>query len=140
MLHWYCEPPTPELTEYVEYLYGRRDEAVYVPRREISMGDWKPELNYCHDNVTVWVNGNQTHNAVRGWLFFDMDGNLPFLRFAPHSVVRDEKGVLFDPTPSIGGKSYPFLTGECSEEQFRRWDKLLADTHGASFLDYGSST
>jgi hypothetical protein len=37
--------------------------------------------------------------AVRGWLLFDF-GMLGFIRFNPHSVIKEEDGTLIDITPS----------------------------------------
>jgi hypothetical protein len=41
--------------DYEAAILARTAQAVRVPFREISSGDWRPRLNDCHNNVDAWV-------------------------------------------------------------------------------------
>ncbi len=57
---------------------ARRDEAVFVPFRQVGMRgargeeDWLPKPKYCHDNVAAWVSRSPQHKHVRGYVIFDL--------------------------------------------------------------------
>jgi hypothetical protein len=102
----YLKPPSEELIEYARDLYLRRGEAVLVPPGEASIGDWVPQANECHSNVSTFVLNTSGFAAVRGWLYFDFVNAFPFVRFLAHSVVRNGEGSLYDITPLNAAQPY----------------------------------
>ncbi len=73
-----------------------------VPFRKVSLDGWRPRASpHCHENVDTWVRAMRGHRAVRGWVFLKecYTGSGFGEELTAHSVVRDEKGNLFDITP-----------------------------------------
>lgn len=116
-------------------LYERRGKAIVVPYVERSIENWKPEPQWCHWNVDLWVAGEAGSKAVRGWLLFDYvassGGLLRFVVFQAHSVV-EENGTLVDITPSAASRRYPFIRHPGSEDDFQ---ELVADV-GAARIEF----
>lgn len=104
--------------EYTSALRQRVDEAVVVASVKVSIGDWEPQLNQCHENVTVWCQNNPNFQVVRGWLYMDMAGQLPYEVFLAHSVVRDREGMFWDITPLQALEKYPFIEATESEDSY----------------------
>ncbi len=104
--------------EYTSALRARLSEAVIVATATVSIGEWMPQPNQCHENVTVWCTHNQAYEVVRGWLYMDMAGQLAYEVFLAHSVVRDHEGRLWDITPRQASQAYPFLAAVESEEEY----------------------
>ena len=75
---------------------GLRD-AKPVPFKQVSHGDWRPEVGECHRNVDEWVAAHQGTAPVRGWVTIGSSGVTT--RLTAHSVVRDADGQLMDITP-----------------------------------------
>lgn len=107
----------------------RIGEAVVVEKIDVSVGDWTPQRNMCHHNVTHFCEHNRTYVPVRGWLYFDLPG-LGFAKFLSHSVVRAPNGSLYDITPWEATQHYPFLAAELSELEYAD----LVDEHGVGQL------
>lgn len=78
--------------ELAERIHARRNEAFYVPLKPEASA----ERNRCHDNAEAYVRNRIDCSVVRGWLLEDF---ADFSYFNAHSVVKDAKGGLFDPTP-----------------------------------------
>jgi hypothetical protein len=55
-----------------------------------------------------------------------------YCRFVVHSVVRDEQGQLFDPTPPGTGEQYPFLPHPYTAEEF----VLMLARRGPDHIDH----
>lgn len=106
-----------QFEEYKKSVYGRRAKGFPVTRVEVSIGDWEPEPNKCHHNVTQLCVNEPSLTPVRGWLLFESPDK-SFLRFVAHSVVKREDGILFDITPTTVQVIYPFIDGELSNEEF----------------------
>lgn len=106
------------LKELAQQLYERRHLAIPVPFRDCSGPDFAPVEQACHSNVDEWCLSHPTHRAVRGWLLHESWLPQGFCRFAAHSVVRDEQGLLFDLTPTRATRRYPFLPNHLSDEEF----------------------
>lgn len=106
------------LAELARQLYERRQEAVLVPFRDCSGPDFSPVEQACHSNVGEWCKAHGEHRPVRGWLVYEAWLPQGFCRFAPHSVVLDERGELFDLTPTKASNRYPFLRNHLTEEEF----------------------
>jgi hypothetical protein len=106
------------LAELAQQLHERRKEAVLVPFRDCSGPDFSPIEQACHSNVDKWCRSHQKHQAVRGWLVHESWLPQGFCRFAPHSVVLDERGELFDLTPTRATGRYPFLRHHLTDEEF----------------------
>jgi hypothetical protein len=84
--------------EYQTAVCARLDVAESVPFKEVSIGEWKPEVARCHENVEAWVREHPECIAVRGWAInASYGGNNGEL--TAHSVVRGPDGKLFDITP-----------------------------------------
>ena len=109
---------SPELNQLAARLFARRSEGVILKLGEVSIGDWRPQENECHGNVTTWCQSNPTHQAVRGWLYIAFEDRLPYVLFNPHSAIRTEVGDLYDITPSRASQQYPFIVAEESEEAY----------------------
>ncbi len=100
-------------------LYERRNEAVSIKRVRIEGGDWQPDPNQCHRNVTLWCGWHPNQTAVRGWLVADYLEVPPgFYRFFAHSVVETETGDLIDLTPNPAPWKYPFLKHNPADGDF----------------------
>jgi hypothetical protein len=104
--------------QYTASLCERRAEGVIVSPAQVSIGDWEPLPNQCHGNVTTWCANNAEFQIVRGWLYVDFSGQLPYEVFLPHSVVRDKDGALWDITPIQAFQQYPFIAAIESEEEY----------------------
>jgi hypothetical protein len=102
-----------EIEKYLEELTSKLGEATLLKRAEVSIGDWVPECNMCHHNVSQWCVNDPSFTPVRGWLYFDR-----LNKFVAHSVVLTPEGELFDITPSNAPREYPFLNGNLSEEGY----------------------
>ena len=113
-------------------LYARREEGVITNFAKVKIGDWRPTEHECHRNVTTWCEHQTDHKPVRGWLLFDFDNFLPFVRFTAHSVIEDENGDLVDITPTRGSQPYPFICAEEDEEAFAS----LIEEHGLTNFDF----
>ena len=106
-----------DIDRYAETLYARIDEAVTLQRAEIEGGDWQPEPNMCHQNVTTWCELKPDFKIARGWLYFDLPG-LNYVKFVAHSAVIDPSGELCDLTPSNASQDYPFILSRLSEDEY----------------------
>jgi hypothetical protein len=104
--------------EYTAALCERRAEGIVVPPAQVSIGDWKPQPNLCHENVTTWCAGNGEFQIVRGWLHLDFQGQTPYEVFLAHSVIRDKNGALWDITPMQAFQQYPFIAATETEEDY----------------------
>lgn len=109
----------PELnTEiYAKELYSRVGSATLLNRATIAGGDWEPQANMCHHNVTICCELKPEYTPVRGWLYFELPG-ASFVKFVAHSAVRTPDGELYDITPSNASQDYPFVDGGLSEDQY----------------------
>jgi hypothetical protein len=108
-----------DIGEYFQRLYESLDLAVEVQFREVSLNNWTPEMNKCHDNVNHWVRHSAARRAVRGWIFWPPD-ETGKCRFFAHSMV-EEDGVLIDITPidsNVPRRCLRFLTHKGSETDF----------------------
>lgn len=106
-----------DIEKYAETLYSRISEAVILKRAVIEGGDWQPQLNTCHHNVTLWCNHNTDFKPTRGWLYFDLPG-LSFVKFVAHSAVINPDGEIHDITPSNASRDYPFISSGLSEDEY----------------------
>ena len=113
--------PLQDHPEYSRRLIARLSEAVIVPPARVSLGAWLPAENDCHANVATWCRNTQGFQIVRGWLYFDMANLMPIVLFNAHSVVRNERGELWDITPTKATSPYPFLIAEESEEEYAKF-------------------
>lgn len=117
---------TKEIEDYVACLYARIGEAKILGRAEIVGGDWQPEPNKCHHNVSIWCSHNDNFSPVRGWLYFDLPG-LPSVMFMAHSAVLTPEGELSDITPSNASRDYPFLSSNLSEEEYEKLTESIPE-------------
>ena len=90
-------------------LYQRLNEAVYLKRADVHIGNWAPKKHYCHNNVGSWVKHNSQHKHVFGFVYLEVFAILGYVQFAPHSVVEIGDGSLVDITPHDAEFNYPFL-------------------------------
>jgi hypothetical protein len=102
---------------YGQSLMLRASEAAFVAKIHLSVGDWKPERNMCHHNVTYFCEHNPDYAAVRGWLYFELPG-LEFAKFLSHSVVRASDGTLCDITPWEATQDYAFLPANLNDDEY----------------------
>jgi hypothetical protein len=100
----------------------------------IAPARFQPEPQDCHRNVDLWCQAHPEHKPVRGWLVFEGYTRFGFCRFIPHSVVEDEHGRLFDPTPSRASHRHSFLRDEMSEVKF----VLMLSARQLDCVDYRS--
>ena len=106
-----------DIEKYAATLYSRISEAVILKRAIIEGGDWQPEPNKCHHNVTIWCKYNPAFKPARGWLYFELNG-LNFVKFVAHSAVITSKGEIRDITPSNASRDYPFILSGLSEDEY----------------------
>jgi hypothetical protein len=107
------------LSNLAARLFERRREGIILRWADVSIGDWRPQRNECHANVTTWCHYQSAHQPIRGWLYFDLENLMPYVLFKPHSAVATEDGTLVDITPSVASRQYPFIVAEESEEEYR---------------------
>jgi hypothetical protein len=116
------------LRRIADSVFSRLGERVLLVRKDARIGDWKPKVHYCHDNVRHWVAKNPNHKHVFGFALFDFRVLSGCIRIMPHSAVEDENGVLYDITPHEASQDYPFIRNTGSMDDFA----VLAT---AGFLD-----
>ncbi len=116
---------------YAESLYRRVNEATLLKRANIDGGDWKPEPNMCHHNVSIWCENNKEYMPVRGWLYFDLPG-LNYIKFVAHSAVLAPDGEMYDITPSNASQEYQFLDGKLAEDVYAE----LVETRGFGEINH----
>src|SRR5271163_4814617 len=110
---------SPELDAYAAALYERRGEGVLVPLRKLTVGGWSPLPNACHNNVSRIVATDQNWRPIRGWLYFDFGGYMPYVKFLSHSVIEMPEGVLVDITPQQRLQDdHPFIRDLKSEDEY----------------------
>ena len=109
--------PDIDVNQYAKTLYSKVGEAAVLKRALIEGGDWAPEPNMCHHNVSMWCELRPEYQPVRGWLYFDLPG-LSYVKFVAHSAVRTPEGELFDITPSYASQDYPFIGCGLSEDEY----------------------
>lgn len=85
----------------------------------VELGGWKPTAKECHGNVSTWCQNTDGYSPVRGWLYFDFDDQLSYVRFVAHSVVRDAQGILWDITPQNATQPHPFNVAEEAEVNYQ---------------------
>lgn len=105
------------LSAYSASLVARLHEAAYLPRVEMQGGNWQPQPNMCHHNVTEYCQLDRRFSPVRGWLFFDLPYE-NYYKFVAHSVLKFPDGSIMDITPSNAGAEYPFLACNVSNRDF----------------------
>jgi hypothetical protein len=106
-----------DIKEYAKKLYSKASSAVMLKRAIINGGEWQPQPNMCHNNVTIWCQHKTDFQPVRGWLYFDLPG-CDYVKFVAHSAVRNPKGELYDITPSNASTDYLFINSELTEEEY----------------------
>jgi hypothetical protein len=112
-----------DIEKYAATLYSKINEAVILKRAVIEGGNWQPEPNKCHHNVTIWCEYNAEFKPARGWLYFDLPG-LSHVKFVAHSAVITPSGEIRDITPSNASRDYPFILSGLSEDEYA----LLVET------------
>lgn len=127
----YRPPPSEALRVYASQLYDRRAEGILVPRISIAVGDWQPAQNDCHGNAIELSLQDSSYVPVHGWLYFDLGGFAPFVRFAAHSVVANGNGELVDITPAAT-PLYPFIRADLSQDYFVHAVEALVEQYGSS--------
>ena len=106
-----------DIENYAKSLLALVGTAAILKRASIEGGEWQPQANMCHDNVTMWCDISPSYKPVRGWLYFDLQ-DMPFVKFIAHSVVRTPAGELRDITPSNASQEYPFIESGLSNEEY----------------------
>lgn len=114
------EPHTPELRRLVKRLYERLAEEIIVPCSAVSLGDWKPALHHCHENVDRWVEANPRWKAVRAGYFLPWMIDVGCPQFLAHSVVESEAEKLVDIMPNNASMPYPFIRHKGANHDFKR--------------------
>lgn len=108
---------------YLNALCERRDDCKPVDFISVTFADGSsPSVAQCHANVDRWVKENQTHIAIRGWLFLSSNGFNCCI--AAHSIVKMHDGTLIDITPAdpaVTGTRPPFQAHEGTEDEFTRF-------------------
>lgn len=103
--------------DYFHDMFAHGNAALRVPRRTLQLASGPLPPNDCHINADTVVAEVPGSTAVRGWLFLDFDNEMDNHLLVAHSVVRDQAGVLFDPTPSTAA-IYPFIEHKGPEDFF----------------------
>lgn len=133
----YNPPPTQKVAAYAQWLMGRFGELRILPRREVKVGDWSPQLNRCHDNVATWLSHTPSDVGVVGWLVVDYRPTLPWVRFTAHTVVAiNNSDEWIDITPSIATQDYPFVSSGLQGDAFFALEKILIESFGSSQFDW----
>jgi hypothetical protein len=131
----YLKPPSKAHRAYAKSLYERRSEAVFVPKIKITLPNWQPKPNECHDNCTELYLRQGNCEIIHGWVCVDASA-IGFYRFVAHSVMKDETGSLFDITPSTIESELLFLNGNLNSDQYFEATDVLHEHWGVSNLDY----
>ena len=123
--------PELDVNEYAKALCSRVGDAEMLKRAVIENGDWEPQFNLCHHNVSLWCELNTEYYPVRGWLYFDLPG-INYVKFVAHSAVKAPDGALYDITPTNASQDYPFIESKLSEEEYAE----LVETRGYGEINY----
>jgi hypothetical protein len=97
------------LQDYIDELVSRIPTAKIVRVEEVTIGEWAPKENLCHDNVKMLCKNNSSYKHIYGWLYSN-NSEFGFINFMFHSVAQNEQGELIDITPSSARRKYPFLS------------------------------
>lgn len=141
MVTSFAPPPTKELQAYAHQLFERRNTAAVIKPADVSIGNWRPRPNHCHENARTWADNHTGVAAVQGWLVMNLGrmGNKHCTRFIAHSVIRDETGEMWDITPNAGTfQQYAFLPSEIDEETYFRFESDLHSMTGQGNLHHYS--
>ena len=111
------------LEDLARSLFKRRAEGVVIPF-EPRATDLRLEPQDCHANVDAWCRFHPGHKACRGWFVIDQPAIRQTL-FVSHSVIADEHGRRFDPTPRRFRNEYPFLEDDDPLYQLRNYYRNL---------------
>jgi hypothetical protein len=84
--------------DYEADVCRRLSQAEHIPFKQVSIGDWRPQVAHCHVNVDTWVKANGGAVPVRGWVTYASFGELG-VGLTAHSIVQNPDGELFDITP-----------------------------------------
>lgn len=106
----------PPEEAYFNSLWGRRDGARVVERREVAFrnGD-RPAAHDCHGNAARWAAETPDVVPIHGWLIEADDGH--HLRLVAHSLLGHREDGWFDITP-LEPFQPPFLMHEGTAEAF----------------------
>ena len=130
--------PTPAIAAYGDYLVGRLNKAVAVPKVEVSLGAWTPQPNQCHENCNHYAeHSGSGHLVASGWLVMDQRATLGHIRFFAHSVMAPSESpeTWYDITPGETEGQYPILFSNLSPTAFMQFDHVLSATCDASIFD-----
>ena len=106
-----------QLVRYGKFLCSRVSSAKVLPRAIIEGGEWQPQPNMCHQNITDYCEYDRSFKPARGWLFFDIsvDG---YCKFVAHSALQFPNGKVIDITPSNAMAEYPFIHGGLTNAEY----------------------
>ncbi len=120
------------IQNYGADLYKRRGSRIILQWVDVCIGDWQPEANDCHLNVTTLCESCEEYSPVRGWLYQDLAGVMPYVSFLAHSAVKAPDGKLYEITPSAASQQYPFIIAEEGEEDYA----TLVEREGVGEIKY----
>jgi hypothetical protein len=127
--------PNTVIERYGALLARQLKEAVAVPYRQVSVGNWAPEENKCHHNVATWIERNPHHEHVLGWLVVTAP-NSDVIRFVAHSVIEDEAGNRFDITPLHAMEPRLFLDAGIDADDYFWIEEQLFEVYPMSGFDH----
>jgi hypothetical protein len=133
-----------ELIELANRLFDLRKTGRFilflrVGAQNDETGSWTPLPNFSHDNVEVWIRRHPQYKPVRGWHIFDFSHSpfvsRPHFEFAPHSVISDLEGRLFDITPNAMSPPYSFIRHPGTNDEFDHLITKYGILHLKHYLD-----
>lgn len=110
----------------------RSQPRLFLKTFDVSIGDWRPQPNCCHDNVDIWLTRNPSHKAIRGFLVLDY---WLFVGMAAHSAVELEDGTLAEITPLQAGAVRPFIRFRGTDDEFKPFREAVEIRIPAADLD-----
>lgn len=115
-----------ELNRYKSHLKALLPNAVHLPQKDVKIHGEIPLPKQCHENAQKYCDENTEYECVTGWLVIDGGEYSSTILLLPHSVIRDENGLMHEITPIHSLEPRPFLESDLSETDFVKLHTALS--------------
>jgi len=109
-------------------LIPKINSAVILDRATVSVGDWVPKENRCHDNVRTMCKLEPGCEQIYGWLYADLS-EFGYVSFMFHSAIKRANGETYDITPTTAMLPYPFIESNLPESEYLKLMDIFKDTN-----------
>jgi hypothetical protein len=118
MLTFDAGAQTEAQNAYAAKLYARVGEALMLRWADVAIGDWRPQVNDCHANVSTLCTHDSAYAlSVAGFTSTSVAISIEFSFSLTRPFERPD-GTFYDITPQQASQRYPFITAEVPEEEY----------------------